>query len=531
MRLVRGLAVALSLLAVLSACESPPTQLLVIVDADPLVRARARGLRVRIWGRARGDDGFPSVGVLERSDEVRLNGWPVRYAIAPQDRDPSRLWRFEATALDGADAFVITRAISGYTEGETEQVVLFLRDSCIDRLCEADLNSTCDPISLGCMDATLADGERRPYQDGGTYDAGERDACMSDADCDDDLECTVDLCAGGLCLHRESDALCPTPACGSASCNAGICEITPRDADCDDGLDCTVDACRADGTCGATPDNARCTAASGGVCDATDGCQYDTCDTTTCFPQGCLDGVCDGNTCRRPSICTATEMCCAGACVADRCDDGLDCTLDACGAGGCEHDPAPRVGMSCDDGDACTFNTVCDTTGACGGGRDCAMQAGPCEVGLCGPDGCTLMDQPDGTVCGPPMPCRNRCAAGACVPQTCVMDAGVPDAGRRDAGRVDAGGVDGGGPCAACAGLTCCGGMTCCDTASGMFMCSGSACVPRDAGRMDAGPRDAGTDAGAMDAGGPLTPDGGLDAGGATDGGSISLPDATPPPV
>ena len=88
------------------------------------------------------------------------------------------------------------------------------------------------------------------------------------------------------------------------------------------------------------------------------------------------------------------------------CDDNNPCTIDVCGASGCEHTPivceggasgcseapscdpstgqcmaAPKAdGSSCDDGNACTTGETC-TAGACDGGTPmvCEGAAGPCE--------------------------------------------------------------------------------------------------------------------------------------------------------
>ena len=95
------------------------------------------------------------------------------------------------------------------------------------------------------------------------------------------------------------------------------------------------------------------------------------------------------------------------------CDDGNPCTIDVCGASGCEHTPVvcagaagacqdaptcdpetgacmphPKAdGVSCDDGDACTMNDVCNA-GACTAGapKTCEGSATACtEAPSCDP--------------------------------------------------------------------------------------------------------------------------------------------------
>jgi len=54
--------------------------------------------------------------------------------------------------------------------------------------------------------------------------------------------------------------------------------------------------------------------------------------------------------------------------TASDCDDGITCTVDACGDSGfCEHTPA-SVETSCNDGDACTTADHCDGDSKCVGG-------------------------------------------------------------------------------------------------------------------------------------------------------------------
>jgi len=88
------------------------------------------------------------------------------------------------------------------------------------------------------------------------------------------------------------------------------------DAECDDGVHCTDDTCE-DGTCVNTPDSLLC--APGETCDPVEGCP----------PRVCMeDEHCDdGRVCNGAETC-ADEMCSSGAPM--DCDDGDDCTDDAC---------------------------------------------------------------------------------------------------------------------------------------------------------------------------------------------------------
>jgi hypothetical protein len=125
-------------------------------------------------------------------------------------------------------------------------------------------------------------------------------------------------------------------------------------------------------------------------CEDTNPCTLDLVDNTSA--NRCLH-VPQAGPCDDGSACTTGDRCAAGVCQGDAisCDDGVDCTVDACDAvAGCA--PLP-LDQACEDGDACTQD-VCSVAA-----RGCVRT--PAQTGtLCGPLTC-------GTV--------NRCVAGACV--------------------------------------------------------------------------------------------------------------------
>ncbi len=74
-------------------------------------------------------------------------------------------------------------------------------------------------------------------------------------------------------------------------------------------------------------------------------------------------------------VCAAGQMCCAGQCVADRCDDGNPCTTDICGVSGCIHTTAE--GTRCNDG------LFCNGIDTCGSDGTCSVHSGnPCDGDL-----------------------------------------------------------------------------------------------------------------------------------------------------
>lgn len=112
----------------------------------------------------------------------------------------------------------------------------------------------------------------------------------------------------------------------------------------------------------------------------------------------CSDGI----------YCNGAEVCRSGACEPGepvRCDDGVDCTEDACEGDGCAF--IPRT-------DRCTLGSEprCDPTNGCQYSvcDDTTCTAGPCQTATCEPGSA-------GTLCVR----RSRCAAGeACCGTRCL---------------------------------------------------------------------------------------------------------------
>ncbi len=203
---------------------------------------------------------------------------------------------------------------------------------------------------------------------GGTGSAHAIPVCGSDADCDDGIACTVDTCAGGVCNHDPDHALC------------------------DDGNDCTFEVC--------IPSWGGCTTFE-------------------------LSGACEDG-----DPCTLGDQCVSGLCQPGaplNCDDGNDCTADACTAGNCTY--TPLDGASCDDGNLCTQGTcqggTCLVTGV-----DCD-DGDPCTVDGCDPQaGCTheMVDCNDGDVCNGDEWCQSGPMVGRVVINEIMQNpSSVPD--------------------------------------------------------------------------------------------------------
>ncbi len=290
--------------------------------------------------------------------------------------------------------------------------------------------------------------------------------------CNDSDNCTVSdhcngsgTCIGGGPLTCASDGNpCTTEACTSGACRSTNIPASANMA-CNDGSACTpVDTCNGSGACTGT----------GATCVAdTNPCTTDTIPATC--PSGnppCDHAPLTGTACSDNDGCTLMYMCSAGTCMPGTtpksCDDSNPCTVDSCvsPAGTCmnvagnddaacddnviftENDKCAAgrcVGTrkDCDDNNACTIDTLNETTGVCDrvvlqNGQGC-NDNNPCTVndtcgagGVCGGDTMSCDDNNAGTL--------DRCENGACLHD----DPNAPDAGTEPATDGGAGTPDGG---------------------------------------------------------------------------------------
>jgi hypothetical protein len=249
----------------------------------------------------------------------------------------------------------------------------------------------CWPPEWQCFDkndtyCTHLDGGDSWNPDNGCFTA------WVDLNCDDDNECTVDLC--------------------KVSGENWKCEHQPIDgAGCDDGDPCTVGGICVAGLCAQHLPKCK---------DSDENpCNDPSCDP---FTGECKPAQTNGYPCNDANACTIGDTCQDLSCLsgaAKNCDDGNPCTDDFCDpSSGCLHDPnvAP-----CDDGDASTMGDLC-AAGMCQPGTpvDC-NDDNPCTADLPDPDaGCKYSNLPgpcsDDNVCT----VGDACAAGQCLPGTAL---------------------------------------------------------------------------------------------------------------
>ena len=242
--------------------------------------------------------------------------------------------------------------------------------------------------------------------DGVSLDAAEAE-CLTDYDCADmkgKTPCMLPSCQAGSCLlmSKAMGAKCTDPLadvgeCEKTTCSvAGVCTAEPED----EGTACGF------GVCGKKCAAGKCVPASAEDYGDDDPCTNDYCDQgrkivhdpITDLKQKCDDG----DACTKDSVCLQGK--CQGAQIT--CDDGHDCTFDTCDAAdGCQH--TPQAGK-CDDGDPCTKD-ACDAKDGCK--TDGAVE-GKCDDG----NGCTTEDIcTEGKCVGKPDPECGCAADGDCA--------------------------------------------------------------------------------------------------------------------
>ena len=150
--------------------------------------------------------------------------------------------------------------------------------------------------------------------------------CVSDVDCDDANDCTVDTCEADVCVNAAAadDAICAGGICCGGTCIAVACA---SDLDCSDGDLCTDESCLSPGTCAATCDYVEpvCSGAAADSCCPA-GCDWTTDVDCSCDPMCSLDSDCaDGDACTADLCVDAGQ--CAATCVNDPIPGCQTCTV------------------------------------------------------------------------------------------------------------------------------------------------------------------------------------------------------------
>jgi hypothetical protein len=257
--------------------------------------------------------------------------------------------------------------------------------------------------------------------------------------CDDDVDCTLDLCEPGIgCRYETENEFCDdSNVCTEDYCNTlEGCMHNPVNVD--DGDQSTIDGCTPDGgvyhtpkvdedceiaeQCGPTGnlcstffcEQGSCMEYQIGVemCNDGNSCTVDSCDPI----EGCSNIQLD---CNDDDPCTA-DSCSNGACESTplNCNDGDPCTEDVCTPGvGCQSAP-----VDCNDGDPCTVD-YCKGFGECVHEDDTCDDGNPATIDMCTPGvGCVYSSNPNWCTidsdCGQVI---DLCSPWKCDNNTCVQ--------------------------------------------------------------------------------------------------------------
>ena len=278
---------------------------------------------------------------------------------------------------------------------------------------------------------------------------GSDDNCDGETDeatCDDDNDCTEDLCEGvdGCAFEPLEGTTCDdlNPCTVTDHCVSGDCVGTA--VQCDDGNPCTDDLCDGQSGCIFEANSDICD--DGDPCTIGDLCVEGECQGTAVECDCVADTDCaafeDGDLCNGTLYCdkSGVQFKCAVApdtivvCPPPAGPDAA-CLQASCApvTGACSLTPA-NEGQVCSDGDQCTYGESC-FQGTCSGGAELnCNDANQCTADSCNPDsgcqhspvngGCNDGDSctgPDACfdgqcAAGPPLNCddNNQCTADNC---------------------------------------------------------------------------------------------------------------------
>ncbi|HTU64138.1 MAG TPA: hypothetical protein VMF89_36990, partial [Polyangiales bacterium] len=135
----RGLSIRLALCvliaAVSGACQStdPRTQVMLVIEADDDVRARATELKVEFESRSELDhiDGVPYAQTFPAFEGAEPF-WPYSIALVPRGNDARRSYFVTATLYEGGMEIARLRAHSGFLAQRTLELKLLFSAACLD---------------------------------------------------------------------------------------------------------------------------------------------------------------------------------------------------------------------------------------------------------------------------------------------------------------------------------------------------------------------------------------------------------------
>lgn len=310
-------------------CESPSTQLVVVVNTDYAVPTEMGVVQARISdsaGQEISTSEFVLTDVLDPTDPTRFV-LPLSFGVVPVGNDASRRIIVEVDALSASRAPLVTRrAVTGFLAEQTLRLPMFIARACEDVVCP--MEETC--TELGCVSDVVDPQTLSQVDAGGEFgDGGAMDSAADGGD--------GSLDGGGMdgATDAGPDARVPLDCTAPCTCSMGycevgcsmdmVCDVTCESAGCDvtasDGRDVSV-TCGTGATCNVGANRRRNTVVrclDGSTC-AVDCFDSSSCDVqcegaASCLLTCAMVGPCDISTCGAGAVtCPGGEIVCGRAC-------------------------------------------------------------------------------------------------------------------------------------------------------------------------------------------------------------------------
>ena len=311
-----ALAVTLLLFPGATGCESPTTQLVVLIHTDYAVPTEMGLVQVRVSDmddQEISSSEFVLTDVVDPTDPTRF-AVPLSFGIVPVGNDTNRRIVVEVDAMGGGGRLLSTRrAVTGFLSEQTLLLPMFITRACEDVVCP--MEQTC--TELGCISDVVDPDTLRPVDGGGELlDSGVMDSAIVDSGLD--APDTGD--AGDSAIDAGADARVPLDCTAPCECAEGFCDVDCLMVSvCD--VTCSGDGCAVTATAGR---EVSLVCASGASCSLDAERRGDV--TVTCQDGSSCDVACHNS--------ASCDVSCEGAasCLLV-CDRVLPCGITTCASG------------------------------------------------------------------------------------------------------------------------------------------------------------------------------------------------------